>query len=40
MARYWWLTALRGLVALTLTLAIAAAGRSTARLVSFLACFG
>jgi uncharacterized membrane protein HdeD (DUF308 family) len=39
MARYWWLTALRGMVALTLALAIAAAGRSTARLVSFLALF-
>lgn len=39
MARYWWLTALRGLVALALTLAIAVAGRSTARLVSFLALF-
>jgi uncharacterized membrane protein HdeD (DUF308 family) len=39
MARYWWLTALRGLVALTLALAIAAAGRSTARLVTFLALF-
>ena len=39
MARYWWLTALRGLVALLLALAIAVAGRSTARLVSFLALF-
>ena len=38
-ARYWWLTTLRGLVALTLALAIAVAGRSTARLVSFLALF-
>jgi uncharacterized membrane protein HdeD (DUF308 family) len=38
-ARYWWLTALRGLVALLLALAIAVAGRSTARLVSFLALF-
>lgn len=38
-ARYWWLTALRGLVALTLALAIAVAGRSTARLVTFLALF-
>jgi hypothetical protein len=36
-ARYWWLTALRGLVALILALAIAVAGRSTARLVTFLA---
>jgi uncharacterized membrane protein HdeD (DUF308 family) len=38
-ARYWWLTTLRGLVALTLALAIAVAGRSTARLVTFLALF-
>jgi uncharacterized membrane protein HdeD (DUF308 family) len=38
-ARYWWVTALRGLVALALALAIAVAGRSTARLVSFLALF-
>jgi uncharacterized membrane protein HdeD (DUF308 family) len=38
-ARYWWLTALRGLVALTLALAIAVASRSTARLVTFLALF-
>ena len=38
-ARYWWLTALRGLVALTLALAVAVGGRSTARLVSFLALF-
>jgi len=38
-ARYWWLTALRGLVALALALAIAVAGRSTARLVTFLALF-
>jgi uncharacterized membrane protein HdeD (DUF308 family) len=38
-ARYWWLTALRGLVALLLALALAVAGRSTARLVSFLALF-
>jgi uncharacterized membrane protein HdeD (DUF308 family) len=37
--RYWWLTALRGLVALTLALAVAVAGRSTARLVTFLALF-
>jgi uncharacterized membrane protein HdeD (DUF308 family) len=35
-ARYWWLTALRGLVALTLALAIVVAGRGTARLVTFL----
>jgi len=39
MARYWWLTVLRGLVALALALAIAVAGRSTVRLVSFLALF-
>jgi uncharacterized membrane protein HdeD (DUF308 family) len=39
LARYWWLTALRGLVALTLALAIAVAGRSTARLITFLALF-
>ena len=39
MARYWWLTALRGLVALLLALAIAVAGRSSARLVTFLAFF-
>jgi uncharacterized membrane protein HdeD (DUF308 family) len=38
-ARYWWLTALRGLVALILALAIAVAGRSTVHLVTFLALF-
>ena len=38
-ARYWWLTALRGLVALALALAVAVGGRSTARLVTFLALF-
>lgn len=38
-ARYWWLTALRGLVALTLCLAITVAGASTGRLVTFLALF-
>ena len=38
-ARYWWVTALRGLVALTLALAITVAGRSSARLVTFLALF-
>jgi hypothetical protein len=38
-ARYWWLTTLRGLVALTLALAVAVAGRSSARLVTFLALF-
>jgi uncharacterized membrane protein HdeD (DUF308 family) len=36
LARYWWLTALRGLVALTLALAVVVAGRGTARLVTFL----
>jgi uncharacterized membrane protein HdeD (DUF308 family) len=38
-ARYWWLTALRGLVALTLALAITVAGRTTGRLITFLALF-
>jgi hypothetical protein len=38
-ARYWWLTALRGLVALLLALAIAVAGRTTGRLITFLALF-
>jgi uncharacterized membrane protein HdeD (DUF308 family) len=38
-ARYWWLTALRGLVALILALAIAVAARGTARLITFLALF-
>jgi uncharacterized membrane protein HdeD (DUF308 family) len=38
-ARYWWLTALRGLVALILALAITVADRSTGRLVTFLALF-
>jgi uncharacterized membrane protein HdeD (DUF308 family) len=38
-AQYWWLTALRGLVALTLALAVVVGGRSTARLVTFLALF-
>jgi uncharacterized membrane protein HdeD (DUF308 family) len=36
LVRYWWLTALRGLVALTLGVAVAVAGRGTARLVTFL----
>ncbi|HEV2870600.1 MAG TPA: hypothetical protein VG409_04175 [Actinomycetota bacterium] len=36
LARYWWLTAVRGLVALTLALAIVVAGRGTDRLVTFL----
>jgi len=38
-ARYWWVTELRGLVALTLVLAIVVAGRGTARLVTFLALY-
>jgi hypothetical protein len=38
-ARYWWLTTLRGLVALTLALAVTIGGRSTTRLVTFLALF-
>ena len=38
-ARYWWLTVLRGLVALVLGVAVAVVGRSTARLVTFLALF-
>ena len=38
-ARYWWLTALRGLVALALGVAVAVAGRGSARLVTFLALF-
>jgi uncharacterized membrane protein HdeD (DUF308 family) len=38
-ARYWWLTALRGLVALALALAITVAGRTTSRLITFLALF-
>jgi len=38
-ARYWWVTALRGLVALTLALAIVVAGRGTTRLVTFLALY-
>ena len=36
LVRYWWLMALRGLVALTLGVAVAVAGRGTARLVTFL----
>jgi hypothetical protein len=36
LARYWWLTAVRSLVALTLAMAIVVAGRGTARLVTFL----
>jgi uncharacterized membrane protein HdeD (DUF308 family) len=39
LARYWWLTALRGLVALALAIAVGVAGRSSARLVTFLALF-
>ena len=38
-ARYWWLTELRGLVALALGVAVAVAGRGSARLVTFLALF-
>jgi hypothetical protein len=38
-ARYWWLTALRGLVALALALAITVGGRNTGRLITFLALF-
>jgi hypothetical protein len=38
-AHYWWLTALRGLVALTLSLAITVGGRNTGRLITFLALF-
>ena len=38
-ARYWWLTTLRGLVALGLAIAIAVADRRTGRLVTFLALF-
>lgn len=37
--RYWWLTAVRGLVALILAIAVGVAGRSSARLVTFLALF-
>jgi len=36
LARYWWLTAVRGLVALTLAFAVVVAGRGTARLVTLL----
>src|SRR4029453_14800875 len=39
MARYWWLTALRGVIALTLALAITVGGRNTGRLITFLALF-
>ena len=38
-ARYWWLTALRGLVALALALAITVGGRNTGRIITFLALF-
>ena len=38
-ARYWWLTALRGLVGLALALAITVGGRNSVRLVTFLALF-
>lgn len=36
LARLWWLSAVRGLVALTLALAVIVAGRGTARLLTFL----
>jgi uncharacterized membrane protein HdeD (DUF308 family) len=36
LARYWWLTAVGGLVALTLAVAVVVAGRGTDRLVTFL----
>jgi len=36
LVRFWWLTALRGLVAMTLAMAIVVAGRGTDRLVTFL----
>ena len=39
MARYWWVTALRGLVALALALALTVTGPRTGRLVTFLALF-
>jgi hypothetical protein len=38
-ARYWWLTALRGLVALALALAITVGGHNTGRIITFLALF-
>lgn len=38
-ARYWWVTALRGLVALLLALALTVTGPRTGRLVTFLALF-
>ena len=38
-ARYWWLTALRGLVALALALALTVAGHTTGRLVTVVALF-
>jgi uncharacterized membrane protein HdeD (DUF308 family) len=38
-ARYWWLTTLRGLVALALALAITVGSRNTGRLITFLALF-
>ncbi|HSO53982.1 MAG TPA: hypothetical protein VL330_14810 [Actinomycetes bacterium] len=38
-ARYWWLTALRGLVALALALAITVGSRNTGRIITFLALF-
>jgi len=38
-ARYWWVTALRGLVALALALAITVGSRNTGRIITFLALF-
>jgi len=38
-ARYWWVTALRGLVALALALALTVTGPRTGRLITFLALF-
>lgn len=39
LARYWWVTGLRGLVALMLALAVVVVGRGTAHLVTFLALY-
>jgi hypothetical protein len=39
LARYWWVTGLRGLVGLMLALAIVVAGHDTAHLVTFLALY-
>ena len=38
-ARYWWLTTLRGIVALALALAITVGSRNTGRIITFLALF-